>query len=89
MFQTLKRSMESDLEKLANPLILKTADTNKFLREDCHVALDSMIENLSHVRVVAVITSDELLSHKNPVIRATVSRLIAYSVERISVNKVR
>lgn len=39
------------------------------------VALDSMIENLSPVRVIGVITADELLSHKNPVLRATVSRL--------------
>ena len=26
-------------EKIALPLIQKTGDTNKFLREDCHVAL--------------------------------------------------
>ena len=42
--------MESDLEKVAVPLIMKTGDTNKFLREDCHVALDAMVEYLSPVR---------------------------------------
>ncbi len=47
LFSHLKKSMESDLEKVAVPLIHKTGDTNKFLREDCHVALDAMVDNLS------------------------------------------
>ena len=32
MFLTLKRNMESDVEKIAIPLLHKTGDTNKFLR---------------------------------------------------------
>ncbi len=47
LFAHLRKNMESDLEKVALPLIHKTGDTNKFLREDCHVALDAMVENLS------------------------------------------
>ena len=35
--------MEYELEKTTIPLILKSGDTNKFLREDCHVALDHMV----------------------------------------------
>ena len=38
--------------QMAVPLITKTGDTNKFLREDCHVALDAMVEYLSPVRYV-------------------------------------
>lgn len=40
LFEQLKRSMESDLEKIALPLVLKTGDTNRFLREDCNTCLD-------------------------------------------------
>ena len=47
----------------------QTGDTNKFLREDCHLALDAMVENRSPARVVAVITSEDVLNHKNPTIR--------------------
>ena len=35
--------MEYELEKTVIALILKSGDTNKFLREDCHVALDHMV----------------------------------------------
>ena len=40
LFVQLKRSMESDLEKIALPLVLKTGETNRFLREDCNLCLD-------------------------------------------------
>ena len=43
LFLHLKRNMEYDLEKTVIALILKSGDTNKFLREDCHVALDHMV----------------------------------------------
>jgi hypothetical protein len=61
--------MEQDLEKIALPLISKTGDTNKFLREDCHLALDVMVDNLSPARVIAVITTDDVVNHKSPTIR--------------------
>ena len=98
----LKRSMESDLEKIALPLVLKTGETNRslffiftmtintsstiitfirFLREDCNIALDRMVENVSPSRVIAIVTS-EPITNKNPVIRTTVSRLLAYITDR-------
>ena len=43
LFLHLKRNMEYELEKTVIALILKSGDTNKFLREDCHVALDHMV----------------------------------------------
>ena len=43
LFLHLKRNMEYELEKTVISLILKSGDTNKFLREDCHVALDHMV----------------------------------------------
>ena len=63
-FATLKRSMESDLGKIAIPLLMKTGETNRFLREDCNQALDKMVENVNPSESILVITS-ELLKSKN------------------------
>ena len=87
LFVHLKRNMESDLDKIVMTLLNKSGDTNKFLREDCNVALDHVIENVSYLKSIAVITQPEVVGHKNPVIRATVSRLMAYVVDRIGVAK--
>ena len=86
MFATLKRNMESDLEKIALPLIMKTGETNRFLREDCNQALDKMVENVSPSKSILVVTAEPLNS-KNAVIRTTVSRLLAYITEKIGPSK--
>ena len=46
LFVHLKRSMESDLEKIALPLVLKTGETNRFLREDCNLCLDRWVPSI-------------------------------------------
>ena len=33
------------------------------------MALDAMVENLSPARVIAVITTEDMITHKNPTIR--------------------
>ena len=86
MFDILKRSMESDLEKIALPLIMKTGETNRFLREDCNQALDKMVDNVSPSKSILVITAEPLNS-KNAVIRTTVSRLLACITEKIGPSK--
>ncbi|QQP52835.1 Protein FAM179Blike, partial [Caligus rogercresseyi] len=86
-FLHLKKSMEFDLEKTAGHLISKTGDTNKFLRDDCHIALDHLVENLNPIKVIALLTSESYLHHKNPVVRATASRLLAYTIERLGCSK--
>ena len=86
LFVHLKRSMESDLEKVMLPLILKSGDTNKFLREDCNVALDAIVENSSASKIIMIVTA-EAVYHKSPVVRTAVSRLLAYCVERMGVAK--
>jgi hypothetical protein len=35
---------------MALPLLIKTGDTNRFLREDCNLALDRMVDNINPVR---------------------------------------
>ena len=58
MFNVLKKSMESDMEKVMLPLILKSGDTNKFLREDCNVALDAIVENCSPQKLILIVTAE-------------------------------
>ena len=86
LFVHLKRNMEPELEKVMMPLILKSGDTNKFLREDCNVALDAIIENSSPSKIILIVTA-EAVYHKSPVVRTTVSRLLAYTVEKMGVPK--
>ena len=86
MFKHLKRNMESDLEKIAIPLLMKTGETNRFLREDCNLALDKMVENVNPSKSILVITSEPLNS-KNAVIRTTVSRLLACITVKIGASK--
>ena len=54
MFTHLKRNMEPELEKVMLPLILKSGDTNKFLREDCNVALDAIVENSNPCKIILI-----------------------------------
>ena len=87
MFLQLKRHLEAELDKTVVPLVLKSGDTNKFLREDCHVALDHLVEsNVAPSKLIGVLTGD-LAAHKNPVVRTTISRVLAYIVERMGVAK--
>ena len=47
MFIHLKRNMESDVEKIVMPLLMKTADTNKFLRYFAYLKFMSLKNHIS------------------------------------------
>nr|XP_053628429.1 TOG array regulator of axonemal microtubules protein 2-like [Cherax quadricarinatus] len=87
LFDTLKRNMESDSEKIVAMLLHRTADTNKFLQLDSHHALDALVENISPTKSIPAIIQ-EGISHKNAVVRTTVARLLAYEVERLGPSRV-
>ncbi|KAK3875828.1 hypothetical protein Pcinc_019314, partial [Petrolisthes cinctipes] len=86
LFDTLKRSMEADCEKIAAMLLHRTADTNKFLQLDSHHGLEAMVENISPTKSIPAIIQ-EGLAHRNPVVRTTVARLLVYEVERLGASK--
>ena len=44
MYEHLKRNMDSDMDKMVLPLVLKTGETNRFLREYCNMALDRWLQ---------------------------------------------
>ena len=63
-------------EEVVALLLLKSADTNKFLKSDANKALDVMSEQVSiHKAVTSVISGG--LESKNCQIRTTVARLLA------------
>ncbi|KAK4300854.1 hypothetical protein Pmani_026974 [Petrolisthes manimaculis] len=86
LFDTLKRSMESDCEKITAMLLHRTADTNKFLQLDSHHGLEAMVENISPTKSILAIIQ-EGLNHRNAVVRTTVARLLVYEVERLGASK--
>lgn len=49
--------LPQDLDEIAGPLLHRTADTNRFLREDCNNALDSMIDHFPPHRTVMTIAN--------------------------------
>ncbi|XP_045112802.1 TOG array regulator of axonemal microtubules protein 1-like isoform X4 [Portunus trituberculatus] len=86
-FDTFKRSMEGDAEKIATILLNRTVDTNKFLQLDSNHALDAMLENITPSKAIPAILQ-EGLGHRNPAVRTNVARLVAYEVERLGASRV-
>ncbi|KAB7498871.1 hypothetical protein Anas_08973 [Armadillidium nasatum] len=85
-YDCLKKSMEPDLDKMVVLLLNKTADTNKFLREDSNFALDAMVEVTTPSKAVSSLVQ-EGSGHRNPQVRATLGRLLAYTVELFGASK--
>ncbi|XP_050722569.1 TOG array regulator of axonemal microtubules protein 2-like [Eriocheir sinensis] len=86
-YDKLKRNMEGDSEKITAILLNRTVDTNKFLQLDSHHALDAMVENITPSKAIPAIIQ-EGLNHRNPAVRTTVARLLAYQVERLGPSRV-
>ncbi|XP_064092455.1 uncharacterized protein LOC135205604 isoform X5 [Macrobrachium nipponense] len=87
LFDNLQRNMEPDVDKITNVLLHRSADTNKFLQLDSHHALDAIVENISPNKSIPVIIQ-EGIGHKNPAVRTTVARLLAYEVERLGASRI-
>ncbi|XP_058799281.1 uncharacterized protein LOC131668840 isoform X2 [Phymastichus coffea] len=71
-----------DLDEIAGPLLHRTADTNRFLREDCNRALDAMIEHLPPQRTILTI-ANRGACHQNTIVHATTARLLFIIVSDI------
>ncbi|XP_023289505.1 TOG array regulator of axonemal microtubules protein 1-like [Orussus abietinus] len=82
IFSVQARGIDQDLDNITGALLHRTADTNRFLRVDCHAALDKMVEHLSPHRIIGIIVYRGA-SHQNPIVRATTARLLSDIVERV------
>ncbi|KAF4529086.1 hypothetical protein B566_EDAN018201 [Ephemera danica] len=83
----LHRRLDNELEELVAPLLHRSADTNRFLREDCGKALDRIMEHTLPSRSIPAIISQGA-SHKNKIVRATTARLLAEIVMRLGPDKI-
>lgn len=75
MFRITKCSRRPEYDELVDMLLNKTADTNRFIQRDSNVALDKMVASLPMFHVVRVICNRGP-THKNPLVRSTVARLL-------------
>nr|XP_012140693.1 PREDICTED: uncharacterized protein LOC100881202 isoform X1 [Megachile rotundata]XP_012140694.1 PREDICTED: uncharacterized protein LOC100881202 isoform X1 [Megachile rotundata] len=82
LFSSQIRGLDQDFEDIAEPLLHRTADTNRFLRADSNAALDRMIEHLPPHKTIGVIVQRGA-SHQNAIVRAATARLLASIVDRI------
>lgn len=79
MFRITKCSRRPEYDELVEMLLNRTADTNRFIQRDSNVALDKMVSSLPMFHVVRVICNRGP-SHKNPLVRSTVARLLICTV---------
>ncbi|CAL1682623.1 unnamed protein product [Lasius platythorax] len=85
LYKTVQCTQRPEFDELVSMLLLKSTHTNKGIRNDAQRALDSMVTHLSPAICIRILTSEHGASHKNPLIRATVSRLLYTIVNIIGV----
>ncbi|XP_023349071.1 TOG array regulator of axonemal microtubules protein 1 [Eurytemora carolleeae] len=86
LFLHLGRDMEPDLEKVVRELLVKSSDTNKFIRSDAMIALEVMAENVSVNK--AVLTMFNLgRDNKSPVIRTNMTKIIDIVITRLGAER--
>ncbi|XP_046387889.1 uncharacterized protein LOC124157310 [Ischnura elegans] len=83
----LRRALEADLEEVAAPLLHRSADTNRFLRDDCVAALDRFVAGVGPSRVVGPILSKGV-THQNALVRTVTARLLATIVAKLGAERV-
>ena len=77
---------ESNFEEVVKALLLKTGDTNKFLRVDASDALDTIVENVSISKAATALVNEGLQS-KNVMIRVCVSFLLLHIVKSLGADR--
>lgn len=76
IFNYMSRISDQDIEEIASALFSRTADTNKFIREDSNKALDTMFDNVRLSKCVVNIFQ-KLSGHPNVPVRSSASRLLS------------
>ncbi|XP_037957640.1 myosin-G heavy chain [Teleopsis dalmanni] len=87
LFTLKSKALESEAEDLVCALLLRTADTNRFLRKDAMTALDAMGSHMSPVKILNILTNKSSV-HPNAIVRATSSRLLCNLTERLGNDKI-
>lgn len=86
-FLTHHKQLETEADDLVSTLLLRTADTNKFLRKDATKALESMCDNLTTQKVIHLL-STRGVTHQNALVKTTTSYLLCRVVVNLGAEKV-
>lgn len=82
LFKCLKKNMDTDLDRVVPTLLLKSAETNHFIRETAEQSLVVMLENTTPLRAVNSLINAGA-SHRNITIRIVTAQMMERLVELI------
>lgn len=68
-----------EFDDIVNLLLFKTADANKFIRQDANLSLDCMVTHINTFHAVRTLCSKGP-SHKNHLVRTAAARLLVCAV---------
>ncbi|KAG9336423.1 hypothetical protein JZ751_002770 [Albula glossodonta] len=86
LYTHLQRGMDQELEVTATALLHKVGVSNTFIRHDVDAALDSMVQNCTHTRVMnALLTGG--VRHLNSMVRKCTAQHLADLVEKIGAGR--
>ncbi|ODM98461.1 hypothetical protein Ocin01_08221 [Orchesella cincta] len=82
LFMNLGKAMEHDSERIAEKLLDKAADTNKFIREDSGKALEALVLNVSPAKALTCL---DLFGtrHRNPAVRSMTARMTNKFIDKL------
>lgn len=86
-FMTHNKVLDTDAEELAAALLQRSADTNRFLRNDAINALDSMCEYMHPTKVIYILIFRGA-AHQNAIVRCTAAKMLDKLVYRMGCEKV-
>ncbi|KAI4459304.1 clasp [Holotrichia oblita] len=79
LFESMKDTRGPEFNDIVDTLLNKTADSNKFIRQDANLALDCMVTHISTFHAIRALCSKGP-SHKNHLVRCATVRLIICAV---------
>ncbi|CAG7729892.1 unnamed protein product [Allacma fusca] len=82
LFLSQGKLIEQDVEKIAEKLLDKSSDTNRFIREDSGSAIETMVLNLTPAKILHCLDTYGL-KHRNPMVRTVASRMLTLLIRRL------
>jgi hypothetical protein len=79
LFEYVRDTRRPEFDDIVNLLLFKTADANKFIRQDANLALDCMVTHISTYNAVRALCSKGPF-HKNPLVRSATVRLLVCAI---------
>ncbi|XP_049820723.1 TOG array regulator of axonemal microtubules protein 2-like [Aethina tumida] len=87
LFEHVADTGRPEFDDIVDILLCKTADSNKSIRIEANAALDCMVTHIAPTHSVRALCMRGP-SHKNPLVRIAVARLLLSVVELIGVDKI-